>query len=227
MAILEDAAAVFGVVPTHKLGFAFVHGHPVGGFDGGGIAGTLFLLFHLGVEGSFVDGETGFGADEFREVEGETVGVEKREGLGAVDDGAAGLFGLLDHAFQEVNAGGEGTEEGFFFFANHLGDEFLLCGQLGIGAAHLLHEGGHEQTEEGVTTTEEGVGITHGAAEDAADDVTGFGVGGQLSVGDGEGDGAQVVGDDAHGHVDRFVLTVGEARELGDFTMMGWNTSVS
>ena len=70
LAILEDAAAVFGVVPTHKLGFAFVHGHPVGGFDGGGIAGTLFLLFHLGVEGSFVDGETGFGADEFGEVEG-------------------------------------------------------------------------------------------------------------------------------------------------------------
>ena len=121
------------------------------------------------------------------------------------------MFGLLDHAFQKVDAGGEGAEEGFFFFANHLGDEFLLCGQLGIGAAHLLHEGGHEETEEGVATTEEGVGITHGATKDAADDVAGFGVGGQLSVGDGEGNGAQVVGDDAHGHVDRFVLAVGEA----------------
>ena len=131
------------------------------------------------------------------------------------------MFGLLDHAFQKVDAGGEGAEEGFFFFANHLGDEFLLCGQLGIGAAHLLHERGHEQAEEGVATTEEGVGITHGATEDAANDVAGFGVGGQLSVGDGEGDGAQVVGDDAHGHVDRFVLAVGEAREFGDFTNDG------
>ena len=221
LAILEDAATIFGEIPSHELRFAFVHRHPVGGFDSGGIAGALLLLLHLGVEGGFVHRQTGFGADQLREVEGETVGIEEGEGFGAVHHGLTALLRLGDHAFEQVDAGGEGAEEGFFFFANHLGDEFLLCREFGIGTTHLLHERGHEEAEEGVAATEEGVGVTHGATEDAANDVTGLRVGRQLAVGDGESNGTQVVGDDAHGHVDVFFLTVGEAGKFGDFANDG------
>ena len=63
-----------------------VNGHPVAVFHGGGVAGTLLLLLHLDVELLLIDGKAVLTADELREVEGETVGVEEAEGLDAVED---------------------------------------------------------------------------------------------------------------------------------------------
>ena len=79
-----------------------------------------------------------------------------------------------------------------------------------------MHERRHKFAKEGFALTEEGIGIAHGTAQNAADYVAGLGIRGELTVGNREGDGAQVVGNNAHGHIDLFVLSVSKARELAD-----------
>ena len=57
----------------------------------------------------------------------------------------------------------------------------------------------------------------NGTAQDAAYHITGFGVAGQLGVGDGECDCAHVVGDYTHGYVDFCVFAIFHSCELADF----------
>ena len=97
-----------------------MHRHPVGGFDGGGIAGALLLLFHLGVESGFVHRQTGFEADQLRKVEGETVGVEEGEGFGAVHHGLTALLGSAITPSSKWMPVARVRRKEFFFFANHL-----------------------------------------------------------------------------------------------------------
>ena len=73
--------------------------------------------------------------------------------------------------------------------------------ELRVSATHLCHEHGHELVHECLFLVEECIGVSHGTAEDAANDVSGLGVAWQLTVGDGECHGAQVVGDNANGNV--------------------------
>ena len=101
----------------------------------------------------------------------------------------------------------ERAQEGFFLLLHHAGNERLLSLQFGEGVAHLLDERGQQLVEESLFLSEERVGIAHGAAQDAADNIAGLGIRWQLTVGDREGNGTQVVGADAHGHVD-VVLTL-------------------
>ena len=65
-----------------------------------------------------------------------------------------------------------------------------------------MYQRGHELVEEAVLLSEERVGIAHGTAQDAADDVAGLGIAWQLTVGNREGHSPQVVGTHAHGDVD-------------------------
>ena len=50
MAVAQDLGLALGEVVTHKLTHTFLKLYPVARFDGCGVAGTLFLLCHLGVE---------------------------------------------------------------------------------------------------------------------------------------------------------------------------------
>ena len=159
-------------------GVAFGQHHPVACFGSGSVAGAFLLLLHFGIKSGFIDLQTGFTADEFCEVEGETIGVKEREGFFAVHHLFIGGFRGLDDTFETADTRGEGAEEGLFLFANDLGDELLLSGEFGIGTAHLLHERGDEFADESLALVEEGVSITHGTAQDAANDVAGLGVGG-------------------------------------------------
>ena len=72
--------------------------------------------------------------------------------------------------------------------------------ELGEDAAELLDEGIDEVGEEGFFAGEaEVAAVFDGAAEDAAEDVVAAVVAGEDAVGDGEGKGADVVGDHAEG----------------------------
>ena len=102
---------------------------------------------------------------------------------------------------EQGDAVGKGAQEGVFLLLDDARDELLLGFQFGIGVAHFVYEHGNELEHECLLLIEEGVGIAHGAAQDAAYDVARLGVAGQLSVGNGEAHGAYVVGDDAHGDV--------------------------
>ena len=123
---------------------------------------------------------------------------------------------LLHITFKTLDALCQGAQERGLLFADDLADELLLRLDLGIVVFHLLHQDGQELAHERLFEAEEGEAITHGATQHAADDVAGTVVRRQLSVGDGEAHGTQVVGDDAHGDVGLLGLAVFDARHLGD-----------
>ena len=67
--------------------------------------------------------------------------------------------------------------------------------QLGIGLAHLVGQRRDQRVEEGLARAQL-VAVADGAARDAAQHVAAAFVAGDHAVGDGEGAGADVVGDD-------------------------------
>ncbi len=71
-----------------------------------------------------------------------------------------------------------------------------------------MHQCRQQLIEECLFLAEEGVGITYGTAQNATDHVACLGIGGQLAVGNGEGNSAQMVCTYAHGHVDLLLLGV-------------------
>ena len=215
-AITEDAGLTLVFIVSDKTLFALSHTHPVTVLYGSSIAGTLLLLLHLHAEAFLVDRKAMFRTDELRKVEGESVSVEEGEYLFACHHGAALALGFGNDALKEADTGGKGAEERLLFFTDNLGDEFLLGGKFGIEAAHLLDKSGNELADECLALAEEGVGIADSTAKDAADDVAGLGIRGKLAVGNGETDGTEMVGDDAHGHIHLFVLAVGEAAEFAN-----------
>ena len=172
--------------------------HPVSEFVGGGVAGTLFLLLELYVEAVQVYLIAFFRGNQLRQVDGKAVSVVQDEGIRTGHRLGGGVFGHV--VFQHANTPVQGTQEGVFFFLDDAGNQFLLGFQFGIGVSHIGHQLGNEAAEEGLAETQEGVAVPDRAAQDAADDVAGLYIGRQLAVGDGEGNGADVVGDDAHGH---------------------------
>ena len=55
LAIFQNAAAVFGEIPTVEGGVAFGQHHPVTRFGSGSVAGAFLLLLHFGIESGFID----------------------------------------------------------------------------------------------------------------------------------------------------------------------------
>jgi hypothetical protein len=84
-------------------------------------------------------------------------------------------------------------------------DLLFLHAQFGEHIAHVRGEDIDELVEEGLFELERAA-ILHGAAEDAAEGVVAVAVAGLDAVGDGEAERAEVVGDDAEGDVDLFLL---------------------
>ena len=213
LAVAHDAALVFSVVVAYELLLALFYDFPVAVLDGCGVAGARLLLLHLNGESFLVNGVSVLAADELCKVKGEAVGVEQAEGLPAVEPGLAVGLQLVHGGGQEADALVERAQERVFLFLHHTADKLALRLQLGIGAAHLAYEHGQQLVHERLLLSEERVGIAHGTAQNAAYDVAGLGVARQLPVGNGERDGAQVVGNDAHGHVGVVSLAVFLARE--------------
>ena len=91
-------------------------------------------------------------------------------------------------------------------------DGVLFGFELGEDVAKLFDEGVNEVGEEGFLAREaEGAAVFDGAAEDAAQDVVATGIAWEDAVGDGEAEGADVVGDHAEGD------GVGEDSFVGSF----------
>ena len=179
--------------------------------------GALFLLLHLGVESGLVESHAILFENQLGKVEGESVGVIQDESLLAGDFGLAILTGCGDCLLKHRDAVVEGAEERILLLLGHLYYEVALLGDFRIGPAHQLDEGVDQAIQECLLLVEERVGVTDGPAQDAPDDISGLGVGGELAVGDGERDCADMVGNHAHRDVNLGVFAIFLSGELGDF----------
>ena len=79
--------------------------------------------------------------------------------------------------------------------------------------AHLLHQSGNEFADEGLVEAEVGVAIAHCTAQDAANNIARLHIARQLTIGNGEGDGAEVVGNNPHCDVCLLILAIFLARQ--------------
>ena len=50
LAVTQNFGIAFEQVVTHEIASALFQHHPVAGFDGGSVTGTVLLLLHLDVE---------------------------------------------------------------------------------------------------------------------------------------------------------------------------------
>ena len=216
LTVAQDAAVALQHVVAHKLGLALAQHYPVARLYGSGIAGSLFLLLHLGVESVEVYPHALLLEDELGQVDGESVGIVEGKGIYPAYLVLAGSLGIGYHLVEQLDTGLERTQEGIFLLLDYLADEHLLLLQLGIGIAHRLDENIEQLVEEGLFLTQEGVTVTHGPAQDTADYIAGLGIRRQLTVGNREGDGADVVGNHTHGDVNLGVFAVGLAAEAAN-----------
>jgi hypothetical protein len=90
------------------------------------------------------------------------------------------------------------TCELLLFGEDYFADAVGVFGELWVGCLHLVTDGVHHLEHEGLLLAEE-ASMADASAEDFAEDVAAALVGGLHAVGDEEGGGAGVVGDDAQG----------------------------
>ena len=216
LAVAQNRCLIFRIIVAYKFGSAFLQCNPVSGFNGGGIACTLLLLLHFGIELFDVGGHAVFAEDKFGEVERKAERIIERKGIFTADFGLAGCLGIRHGLIQQTDTGLQSTEERIFFFFNDFGYQFFLCIQLGVCAAHVLDEYGQQLVHESLLLSEERVAVAHCTAEDTADYVTCLGIARKLTVGDGESDCTDVVGNYAHGDVLLFVFAVCGSRHIAD-----------
>ena len=181
----------------------------------GGAAGAFPLLLHvLGVAG-LVDGEALLLGQYPGQIRGEAVGVVQGEDLDPAHRGPFFRLHVLGDLGEAVQALVEGAHEAILLGADHLLDIAAALHDLGEGPAHHLAQGGDELPDEALLLPQVGAGEAAGAAQDAAQHVAAALVAGRGAVGDGEGKGAQVIGDDAVGSAFR-ALGVGDAGQGRD-----------
>jgi hypothetical protein len=157
-----------------------------------------------------------FAEDQFGEVERESVGIIQGKGVGAAEYLFIFLLQLLHLLIEQTDAGVECALERFLLLFDDVLDERLLRNEFGISISHRLDENGKELIHERFMLSEEGITVTDGTAENTTDHITGLGVRRQLTVGDGEGDGTDMVGDDAHGNILLGIFAIDAARHLSD-----------
>ena len=102
-AVAQNVAVALRYVPTLKVCFTFGKDYPVVGFNSRSVAGTFLLLLHFGVKAFLVNLHAIFVADEFSQVERETISVEQCKGLFAFNHRLAFLLGLCNHVFKHVD----------------------------------------------------------------------------------------------------------------------------
>ena len=104
-------------------------------------------------------------------------------------------FHAVEHLVKQTHAFFQRFAEAAFFRAQGFHNLRLFFFQLGICTAHRFHQIGHEFVEKRLFLTEF-VTVAHGAADDAAQYIAAAFVGRHHAVGNQEGAGADVVGND-------------------------------
>ncbi len=200
------------------------------GFDGmvgqspleraGGGAGEVLMLLEFGLEGGTVDGLAAFAEQFLGQFQGEAVGRKQLEGLFPVER----LF--CEHLLEFAEALFEGPAELLLFFLGFLQHTLAVSLKLGIGGAVLGDDEGGEFGQERACDPQP-LPFPHGAAQQAADDVTlpDVGRGDATGIPHHEGCGTEMLGDDAEraggGRIVRTIRLAGTLRDRLDQRQKG------
>ncbi len=159
-----------------------------------GLARLGLLALHRVGEGGLVDADAARLQRVLRQVQREAVGVVQREGDVAVEHVA--LLQGRALLVEDGKAAHQRLAEAGLFQPQRFLDQLLRAHQVGIGLAHLAHQRPDQAMHQRLFRTQQ-LRMAHRAAHDPAQHIAAALVRGQHAVGDQEGRGAQMVGDDA------------------------------
>ena len=179
------------------------------------LAGAGLLLLHLVVKGLAVERHALVLDHLDRQVDGEAVGVVQLERVRAGEDGLALLLVGVQKFGEDLHAAVDGLGKVLLLGADDLGDIGLTLAQLRIMAFVLVHDRIHDLIEERTVDAKQ-LAVAGGSSQQAAQHVAAALVAGQHAVADHKGSRADVVGDDAQGHVFLAALAVARAGDLRD-----------
>ncbi|OIQ76323.1 hypothetical protein GALL_420010 [mine drainage metagenome] len=160
-----------------------------------GGARLFFLVRHCLVESGHVNSDAMLAADVGGQVEREAIGVVQLEGGFAIEGGDAGSGHGRQFLIQYGHAMLDGLEEAVFLLEQHVHDACPPGLDLRVGIPHLGHKVRHHAVEESRADAEL-VAMADGTADDAAQHEAPAFVAGNHAVGNQEGAGADVIGQD-------------------------------
>ena len=116
--------------------------------------------------------------------------------------------GFVYYVVKKIDTGGKSTEERIFFFLYDATHKHFLCTKFGIRISHFVYECGQELIYECFFLFEESICVSYGAAQYTSYHITGFCIVGQLSVGNRESNGANMICHNAHSNIGLFVNAI-------------------
>ena len=149
------------------------------------------------------------------QVDRETVGIIELERIRAGEHTLVLGLVLGEQVGKDVHAGIDGLGEILLLVADDAGDIRLLLAQLGILALVFVHDHVHDLIQKRLIDAEQ-LAMARSAAQQAAQHVAASLVRGQDAVRDHHDGGADVVGDDAQGHVGLMAVAIVRAGDLAD-----------
>ena len=179
--------------------------HPVSFFGFGSLSGTFLLSRQFFVEFGRIHGKAFFPGHQNGQVQREPVRVVKKKCVFAAEFLKGFVFCEI---FKQSDSFLKSPEERFFFLADYIFNQLLLLSEFRECLTHLFYKSGNQPAKEWFVKPQERVSVTHCPAQDPADNVSGFYIRRELSVGNRETDSPQVVGYHAHGNVCILVLPV-------------------
>ena len=102
----------------------------------------------------------------------------------------------------------QGTQEGTFFLLDDVLYQLMLFLQFWKGLAHLFAQHFHQTINKRLVGIQKSESITNGTAQNPSDDVTSTRIARQLSVGNGKGHRAHVIGNYTNGNIGLLVFAI-------------------
>ena len=208
LTILQDVTAVFCIVVTHKLALTFIENCPIAHLYLSSITSTFLLFEHLLVEPFLVNCHVVLTANQFSQIERESVCVKQFECLLSWNDALARSLHFIHHITQQLDTISKGTEEGIFLFLHHFHNQFLLCSYLRESLTHLCDESWNQLIDERLFLSKERVTITNSTTKNAANDISRFCIAWQLTISNWESDCTQVVSHNTHSYICLLILSI-------------------
>ena len=149
------------------------------------------------------------------QVDRETVGIIEFERIRAGEHALALGLMLGEQVGEDVHAGVDGLGEVLLLVADDAGDICLLLAQLRVLALVFVHDHVHDLIQERLVDAEE-LAVARRAAQQTAQHVAAALVRRQDAVRDHHDGGADMVGDDAQGHIGLVAVAIVRAGDLAD-----------
>ncbi len=190
--------------------------HPIACFNGSSIPGTFFLFPHFQIEPMDVYRHTMLTKNQFSEIERKPIRIVKLKSYCSSELSFTGCFVFFYLFIQQPNTGFERTQERFLLFVDHPLYQCLLSCQFGICFTHHLNKGGNKFIYERLFQPQKSIAIPNSTTQNATNYITCAGIGGQLSIGNRESNGANMVGHNTHSNVFLGIFSIPRPAQLSN-----------